>query len=597
MKALFRMANQMKLRTKLIFSFVIVVFAPVLVVGVLLGEELQSMALDNAAEQTRTNVERVRQRTLEVLHVSRDIAYRLANDERMAQVASERYTTTYAVVEAYRSYRDIEQYIRLYKEIANIRLYMDNPTLLNNWEFLQPTREIVRAGWYEQALQGPNDAVTWQYLQDERDGQFYLSLVRKVHFLDSAQSAVLVVNANMDLLGQILRQESFDTMLVDEAGAIVASNKPEQVGRTLRELELIEADDALGSGVHQAAIGGTPYQIRVAPLAPDASLGGLRIVSIFAIDAITGDITRTNGLALAVIGAALLAATVMIVTVSNLVTKRMRHLSKHINRVATGNLNTVVVMDGKDEIAQLSRQFNAMVASIHELVDAVGESNRQKRELEAKQSEIRFKMMASQINPHFLFNALESIRMKAHMRGEREIARIVRLLGKLIRRNLEADERMTTVGAELDLVRSYLQIQNFRYNDRLLFRLIAAPETMGLPIPPLVIQPLVENAVIHGLENDEQGARIEVHVRADATGLSVLVVDDGAGMDADRLHRLRWALRQPEEREPGGRIGLRNVDQRLKMTYGEPSGLRVHSAPGRGTRVRFRIPTGGMRRV
>lgn len=128
--------NNLKLRTKLFLSFGCVVLIPVLIVGVFLTSELQNMALDNALEQITANVDRVKKRTGEMLNVPLDIAYRLSNDSRLEEAANHRYESVYDVVQAYRDYPDFREFVRLYKEISSIRLYIDNPTVLDNWEFL-----------------------------------------------------------------------------------------------------------------------------------------------------------------------------------------------------------------------------------------------------------------------------------------------------------------------------------------------------------------------------------------------------------------------------------------------------------------------------
>ena len=156
---------------------------------------------------------------------------------------------------------------------------------------------------------------------------------------------------------------------------------------------------------------------------------------------------------------------------------------------------------------------------------------KQKVELESKQNQIKFKMMASQINPHFLFNALESIRMKAHMKGQSEISNVVRLLGKTMRKNLEAGQRNVTLHNEMDMVRCYLDIQKFRHEDRLKYELLIDPSAEQMPILPLIIQPLVENAVIHGLENREEGGIVRIKAELLDDQVHVEVIDNGLGND------------------------------------------------------------------
>lgn len=586
--------NNLKLRTKLFLSFIIVVFIPVLIIGLVLTGELRKMALDNAKEQTAINMERVKQRTAEVFDVAIDTAYRLASDNRLEGVVNQQYRSTYEVVESYREYRDFDHILLQHDEIKSIRFYIDNPTMLNNWEFIVPIPSIVESEWY-QKVTGNGPQTGWYYIEDERDKREYLSLVRNIHFWDYNSSGVLVINMNMSQLNAILRQESFDTMIVDTSGTIVAANHPDRIGSTLSEMQIDLEGQASGSFAME--LDGQASQIEIEPIRFGSSMNELQIVSIYSIDQIVADTDRIRRVALIVIGISLVLAVVLIYGFSAVLSARLLRLSKHISKVATGNLDASLAIDGKDEIGQLSRQFNSMVSSIHELLAEVQESNRQKGMLETKQNEIQFKMMASQINPHFLFNTLESIRMKAHMKGEKEIAQVVRMLGKMTRKNLEVGERKTTVKDEMDMVRSYLEIQKFRHEDRLNYELFIDPMAELTLIPPLIIQPLVENAVIHGLETKEEGGTVTVRVeRMDDGEVQVQVCDDGVGIGPERIEAIRATFESSEEQE-NSRIGLRNVHVRLVLTYGEASGLHIESTSGEGTRFYFHIPAGGERLV
>lgn len=269
--------------------------------------------------------------------------------------------------------------------------------------------------------------------------------------------------------------------------------------------------------------------------------------------------------------------------------RRLLHLSRHINRVSTGDFDTTLKIDGKDEIALLARQFNSMVRSINDLMYEVQESNAQNSLLEQKQNDIRFKMLASQINPHFLFNALEAIRMEAHMKGQVEIARVVRLLGKMMRSVLEVGRSNVLLSQELEVVRCYLDIQQFRYEERLKYQFIIDPAVESIYMPPLLIQPLVENAVIHGLDNKMEGAFVTVEVVQAGNHAKFTITDNGVGISPDKLEELLNTLERQEERE-GERIGLRNVHDRLKLSYGAEYGLTIESKPNVGTIIFFCIP-------
>lgn len=586
-----QLMNDMKIRNKLILSFVVVVFVPVAIVGIFLTGELRKFAFDNALEQAYQNVDRVKKRSTEVINVADDLSYRLSYDERLRNLANRQYESVYDVFVAYREYPDLQQAIRMYKEISNIRFYSDNPTMLNNWEFLYPEDEIRSTEWYRRA-EDDIGVIYWDYIEDERDQKVYLSLIKGVDLGSKDNRGVLVINVNTGMLNTILSQEAFDTIIVDSSNNIVAANRPELYGKTLAEIEDASGAVYHASGSYESVIHDEASKVLIEPLNTESGVNGLRIISIFSIDSIVADANRISKLAMTVIIISLLLAVLLIYSFSSLISNRLLRLSKHITKVGTGNLGVAMEIDGKDEIGQLSRQFNSMVGNVNDLMNEVQESNEQKRLMEQKQNEIKFKMMASQINPHFLFNALESIRMEAHLKGETEIARIVRLLGKMMRSNLEVGSGKTTIKDEIEMVQCYLDIQKFRYEDRLKYELQVDAEANRVRIPPLIIQPLVENAVIHGMDHKEEGTSIRVRVTASEGKLHVMTEDNGAGISLDKLQMIYGYLNDTDEKD-GGRIGLRNVHVRLQLTYGPEAGLIIYSEPGIGTRIEFSIPTGG----
>ncbi|MEK4350742.1 sensor histidine kinase [Paenibacillus sp. FSL R5-0475] len=579
--------NNLRLRTKLFLSFGCVVLIPVLIVGLFLTNELRNMAMANALEQITANVDRVKKRTGEMLNIPLDIAYRLSNDSRLEEVANHRYESVYDVVEAYWNYPDFRDFVRLYNEVSSIRLYIDNPTVLNNWEFLQTNESVTEEQWYQTAL-AQRGLVCWNYIRDNRNGQYYLSLIRKVNFFKARTTGVLVVNVNTKKLNAILNQESFETLIMDENDNIVASNRVDTQDKSLSNIDLATLS-ATGQGPHDVTIDGKPFKMVIDHWQPGGSLNSLRIISIFSVASIVDEPNRIIFLASIVILSAMIMAILLIYYVSRLLTGRMLHLSKHISKVAAGNLGATLVIDGKDEIGQLARQFNHMVRNINELMSEVQESNRQKNATQLKQNEIKFKMMASQINPHFLFNALESIRMKALVRGQADISQVVRLLGKMMRKNLEVGNGRISLQSELETVNSYLVIQKFRYDDRLTYELLVDPKANPFQIPPLIIQPLVENCVIHGLENRIEGGMVRVEIRLEDSYLKVQVSDNGVGISKTRIQEIRKMLNNNDDYETNN-IGMRNIHLRLQLTYGPQFGLTLASQIGFGTQISFAIP-------
>lgn len=503
------------MRNKLYISFIFVVFFPVLTVGGYLTNELRQSALEDTKEEALTNMERVKERTLAVMNVPLYVSNNLLYDLHLKNVVNTKYQTRYEVVKSYREFDSFQEYRKLYKdEISNIKFYMENETLLNNWEIIPADKMILNSKWYKAAIAGKG-LVRWIYMDDEtKKQQKYLSLVRQINFFDLDTSGVLVINVNINRFNLILSQESQPIMIVDDLDHIISTNQPEYFGKKLTDIIHFEQLRESKTGMFEGDVEGESTQIFVDTISTENSLNDIRIVSIISDESIVGNANKVRNMGLSVIGVSMFFALLLIYYISKLLSNRLIILSDQIKQVGNRNFNTRISIDGKDEIGQLSKQLDFMVNNTRNLLNEVYETNRQKTLLERKQNEIKFKMMASQINPHFLFNTLESIRMKAHLNGEKEISQVVKLLGKLMRNSIEVGTGKVTLGNELNVVQSYLQIQKFRYGDRLTYELMIDPLSKTVLIPPLIIQPIVENAVIHGLENSRSGGHVCVETKA-----------------------------------------------------------------------------------
>lgn len=591
-RALAHKMNNIRIKNKLIFSFILVVFVPVLIVGIFLTVAFRQNVLDQATQQITNNVERIKKQTLDIIRMPIEISDKLLVDSRLTNIVNTKYNSTFEAVKAIWDYRDFRDYIKLYSEIFNIRFYTTNMTILDNWEFLKITNSVAGTSWYKSAME--QDGIHWAYIPDEtKNNRNYLSLIRKITFPTYQTSGVLVIGVNQNELNAMLSREPFDTMIIDDSGYIIAAKYPDWVGKNISELDFASQLTNKAEGTYEFKYDGKPSKIVVEDLLPESSRNGLKIVSVFTIDSIVSGANRISLLGFGIIMLSLVIAFVLIYIFSVILAKRMLVLNKDLNKVAMGDLNVISHVTGNDEIGILSKQFNNMVVSIRGLMDEVAESHKQQAQLELRQKEIKLKMMASQINPHFLFNALESIRMKAHIKGETEISSIVRMLGKMIRRNLEVGTRKIALKYELEIVRCYLEIQKFRYgNDRLTFHLDIDASGQEIEIPPLIIQPLIENAVVHGLENIAEGGIVSLKTLVSERMLFIEVADNGVGISEEKIKQIHEALHDMEEEEEY-RIGLRNVHQRLAMIYGDGYGLTIKSELGSGTRIAFEIPLGG----
>lgn len=253
-------------------------------------------------------------------------------------------------------------------------------------------------------------------------------------------------------------------------------------------------------------------------------------------------------------------------------------LSQEARDFKKENFKMPLLTDSKDEIGRLNQNLTQMVEYIQDLILNQYENKIKRREIELK-------YMQSQMNPHFLYNTLDSIRWMAVMEGETEIAEQVEALSDIFRHALSGGKEVVTVEKEIEHLRNYILIQKNRFGDRLQVNIRVEDSVRDCEVMKLLLQPLVENAIVHGLEDKMEGGTVEVSVQKEDNTLVYRVEDDGVGADEERINNY---LKEKEEEH--NVFALKNIDERIKIKYGEEYGLSFHSTIGAGTRVEVRLP-------
>ncbi|EGB94953.1 histidine kinase [Clostridium sp. D5] len=253
-------------------------------------------------------------------------------------------------------------------------------------------------------------------------------------------------------------------------------------------------------------------------------------------------------------------------------------LSEEARDFKKENFKMPLLTDSKDEIGRLNQNLTQMVEYIQDLILNQYENKIKRREIELK-------YMQSQINPHFLYNTLDSIRWMAVIEGKAEIAEQVEALSDIFRHALSGGREVVTVEKEIEHLKNYILIQKNRFGDRLQVNIQVGDGTRECEVMKLILQPLVENAIVHGLESKMEGGTVRVIVKKEENTLLYWVEDDGVGVNEDLINR---CLKEKEEEH--NVFALKNIDERIKIKYGEGYGLSFHSAVGVGTRVEVRLP-------
>jgi two-component system sensor histidine kinase YesM len=256
---------------------------------------------------------------------------------------------------------------------------------------------------------------------------------------------------------------------------------------------------------------------------------------------------------------------------------------------ASGFLEAKVSPAGNDEISDLGRSFNIMLGKIRMLLD---QSIKEQQEM--KKAEL--KALQAQINPHFLYNTLESIIWMTEAGKKEQVIQLVKSLSTLFRISLSKGKEWITIGKELEHLQSYLTIQQMRYRDILSYQIEIDSLLHPFPILKMTLQPIVENAIYHGIKNKRGQGSVTVRGYAeDNKNIIWVVQDNGVGMSEARLEKVRSYLNEVETptetgNEVSGGFGLHNVHQRIRLYYGESYGVEVDSKETKGTTVTIRIP-------
>ncbi|MFC5452852.1 cache domain-containing sensor histidine kinase [Paenibacillus aestuarii] len=277
-----------------------------------------------------------------------------------------------------------------------------------------------------------------------------------------------------------------------------------------------------------------------------------------------------------------LVATALALLVAKQMHKPVRVLMRSMGKARDGDFEVQIADERSDEFGMLYRSFNKMVSRINELINEVYVQKLLKKE-------IQLKMMASQINAHFLYNTLDSIHWIARIHKVDEISTMIFGLSKYLRISLSEGNDFVTIRESAELLESYLAIQKVRYQDKFHVTMQMDPSLLNYRVLKFVFQPLVENAIYHGLENKRGSGRLHIRWIMEDHILFFEVEDDGIGIEATKLMELEEAMSR-EDGSEGQHFALRNINSQIKLTYGKESGLYIESTAGVGTKVTLILP-------
>lgn len=417
--------------------------------------------------------------------------------------------------------------------------------------------------------------------------RYVFTVVREIISTSYESLGMIAVDANIGMIENIVkdldRVTHGTTLIVDDEERVIFDSEKKYLAQQLGRSELLAQATGTEGSFHAQVDGES--MLTIYKQSPNT---GWKILMTIPKAQLMQDAERIRNFTLVMSGVIIGFALLISLGLTFALTRPLRLLVRSMKEVQSGNLEAVFPVKRRDEIGLVGNAFNRMVARVKSLVEDVYMAGQRKKaaELEA---------LHNQINPHFIYNTLETIRMTAVINDDEEVSSMTQLLGKLLRYSIGGSTETVTLAQEFDHLRMYVALLNYRYGNKFTLTLPEAGLDDQMRVMKLMFQPIVENAVYHGLDESKSAMRIEISYRQEGADRVFVIRDDGVGMQPETLERLRLRLanRLPETgvgSNGDGGIGMRNIHERLKLLFGEPYGIEVDSAPGEGTVVTIRLP-------
>ena len=311
------------------------------------------------------------------------------------------------------------------------------------------------------------------------------------------------------------------------------------------------------------------------------------LCKLIPLDIVYSQASKTRNINLVISFFIIIALVVASLGISHRITRPLSRLEKSMAKAGEGDFGSFATIDTSDEIGKMSHEFNQMITKIENLIN-----DKYKMKLTHRLSQI--KALQAQINPHFLYNSLQAIGSAALDQGNKEMYKTTIALSDMLRYSIKSGGDMVTIRDEIRNVQNYLTIQKFRYGEKISYSIDIPEELYNLKIPKLVFQPIVENAIVHGIEPGKKNGLVIVTCRPNDGYLFIEVTDNGIGITEKDLMELRRELENYNEESPDEdeKIGMLNVFHRLKLMLDEKCSMSIESEVGKGTKVTICIPLG-----
>ena len=562
---------------------VLVLSAVVIVTGVSMKFTNTSI-FENSSEYTHTIIQQMNQNIDSYIDYMENIAYLISSNEDVQDYLFDEKIDNEG---RYRILNQLQTILDSRSDIRNVGIISKNGRMLINdgSKSVNQDLDLNTQEWYATALEKPNGPIlTSSHVQHIISGErpWVITLSRGIRDRSGSgeKEGVFFIDLNYSAISELCDQSTVGTkgyaFILDAKGNIVYHPQQQQLYNELQteNISLIMDTD------EDTVLTGTGNDGKLYSISRSEKTGWT-VVDCTNVKELLSKSRQAQSVyvltAIILVIVALLFSRFM----ARSITLPIQKLRDSMKKVQEGDFSVSdVVVDSKNEIGSLTKSFDVMTHRIHELMEQNVHEQEEKRKSELK-------ALQSQINPHFLYNTLDSIIWMAEGKKNEEVVLMTASLARLLRQSISNEDEVVPIANEVEYARGYLTIQKMRYKDKLEFQIEVDSSILYIPLIKLVLQPIIENAIYHGLKYKESKGLLIVKGFMKDGNAVLQVIDDGVGMDEETLAHI-YDKHKVNYHSNG--VGVYNVQKRLKLYYGEDYGITYTIELGKGTTATITIP-------
>lgn len=572
-----RWMNNYKLNKKLLFLYVVCVLLPLIVtdsVVIYIALHTEEVKQQHMMEN---DVNAVQFSFSNSIESAASVVKAVDTNEYIDNFLNEKYESSLSYFVACNEAKNLLFNNNIGGDSSRMTIYADNETITNGGKFSRLS-SIKDEEWYQYMVQTGCNTCVYTYYDQSRSP--VVGAKRKILFLRRMNcygpGCEKVVKIELDysaLVRGLVKMNYESPIYICSDGKILYSNDGKSSSTGMDFLPFIY-EDQVGYEKEMTVYGKT-----------------LQIYALKSKANIVDSMLQNAPLILLLVLINAVFPLTFMVAINRSLTTRIRELGQAFESVDQDRLVSIACVRGKDEIGALMQNYNRMVDRTNELIQTVYKDRLKKQEMDIARQHAELLALHSQINPHFLFNALESIRMHSIIKQEYETADMVSKLAVMTRQNVDWGEELVEIRREMEFVEAYLGLQKYRFGDRLSYQLDVAEDCRELRLPKLTVVTFVENACVHGIESKTTPGWIFVRISRDEEELCIEVEDTGDGMDEQTVKILNEKLQNPsiEQLKDKSRVGMLNASLRIKMLTSGNYRISIESEQGVGTMIQLRL--------